>query len=106
MLNTRMSLLVISILASLVVIPTFTMFSFSQSNNTLPSNLPSTSLSNGSISDESNEDTLIENDTSFASLSRSLAASNQLDDEQTSPPPPPSTESGIKGENNEENGIQ
>ena len=107
---------------SLFVIPTFAIFSFSQSNNTLSSELPSdTTLSNASISEESNDDTPIENETSFASLSRSLAETNQSDDEQTSLPPsteseseseeeqtslPPSTESESEGETSEEEDIQ
>jgi hypothetical protein len=103
------------------MIPTFVTFSFSQSNNTLPSELSSfTPLSNVSIPDESNDDTLVENDTSFASLSRSLAETNQSDDEQTPPPPatesdtgdeqttspPPSTESETNGETDQEEDIQ
>ena len=97
-----MSFLGISIVISLVMIPSFAIYSFSQSNNTLPSELPSsTPPSNASVPDESNDDTLIENDTSFASLSRSLAETNQTDDEQTAPPPP-LTESETEGENNQE----
>ena len=102
------------------MIPTFVTFSFSQSNNTLPSELPSSiPLSNASISDESDGDTLVENDTSFASLSRSLVESNQSGDEQAPPPstesetgdeqtdsPPPSTESETDGETNPEGDIQ
>ena len=103
------------------MIPTFAIFSFSQSNNTLSSDLPSdTTLSNASISEESNDDAPIENETSFASLSRSLVETNQSDDdEQTSLPPstesesddeqtslPPSTESESEGETNEEQDIQ
>ncbi|HXW12560.1 MAG TPA: hypothetical protein VD694_07360 [Nitrososphaeraceae archaeon] len=117
-----MSFLVMSIVISLVMIPSFAIFSFSQSNNTLPSDLPSTNpLSNASVSEESNDDTSIVNDTSFASLSRSLAETNQSDDEQTAPLPPsteseiddeqtaplpPSTESETDGETNQEEGIQ
>ena len=88
------------------MIPTFALYSFSQSNNTLSNELPSsTPLSNASTSDESNDDTLIENDTSFASLSRSLAETNQTDDEQTTPPPP-TTESETEGEINQEQDIK
>jgi hypothetical protein len=88
MMSTRGGFLIISIIISLVVIPTFAIFSFSQSNNTQSSDLSSdTTLSNASISDESNDDTSIENETSFASLSRSLFETNQSDDEQTSIPP-------------------
>ena len=83
------------------MIPTFAIFAFSQSNNTLSSDLPSdTALSNSSISEESDNDTPIENETSFASLSRSLAETNQSDDEQTSLPP--FTESDSEGESSEE----
>jgi hypothetical protein len=122
MLDSRMSFLVIPIVISLVVIPSFAIFSFSQSNNTLPSDLPSINpLSNASVSDESKDDTSIVNDTSFASLSRSLAETNQSGDEQTAPPPPstesetgdeqtapppPSTESETGNETNQEEGIQ
>jgi hypothetical protein len=117
-----MSFLVMSIVITLVMIPTFAIFSFSQSNNTLPSGLPSINpLSNTSVSDESDDDTPFVNDTSFASLSRSLAEINQSDDEQTAPPPPsteseiddeqtapppPSTESEIEGETNQEGDTQ
>jgi len=104
------------------MIPTFAIYSFSQSNNTLPNDLASsTPLSNASISDKSNDDTSIENDTSFAYLSRSLVETNQSDDEQTAPPLPstesetddeqtapplPSTESETEGETNQEQDIQ
>jgi hypothetical protein len=122
MLDSRMSFLIMSIVIFLVMIPSLALFSFSQSNNTLPSDLLSTNpLSNASVSEESNDDTSIVNDTSFASLSRSLAETNQSDDEQTAPPPPsteseiddeqtapppPSTESETDGETNQEEGIQ
>ncbi len=79
------------------MVPSFAIFSFSQSNNTLSSDLSSdTTLLNSSISEESDDDTPIENETSFASLSRSLAETNQSDDEQTSLPP--STESELETE--------
>ena len=122
MLDNRMSVLVMSIVISLVMIPSFDIFSFSQSNNTLSTDLPSTNpLSNASVSEESNDDTSIVNDTSFASLSRSLAETNQSDDEQTAPPPPsteseiddeqtapppPSTQSEIEGETNQQEDAQ
>ncbi|HKQ22786.1 MAG TPA: hypothetical protein VJS91_12150 [Nitrososphaeraceae archaeon] len=106
MLGNRMSFLVMSIVITLVMIPSFSIFSFSQSNNTLPSDLPSIDpLSNTSVSDESDDDTSIVNDTSFASLSRSLAEINQSDDEQTAPPPP-FTESEIEGETNQDGDTQ
>jgi hypothetical protein len=120
MMSTRRGFLIISIIISLVVIPSFAIFSFSQSNNTSSSDLSSdTTLLNSSISEESDDDTPIENETSFASLSRSLAETNQSDDEQTSLPPstesesedeqtslPPSTESDPEGETSEEEDIQ
>jgi hypothetical protein len=114
----RSGFLIISIIISLGVIPSFAIFSFSQSNNTLSSDLSSdTPLSNSSVSEEPDDDTQIENETSFASLSRSLAEINQSDDEQTSLPPsteselesedeqsslPPSIESDPEGETSEE----
>ena len=114
----RSGFLIISVIISLGVIPSFAIFSFSQSNNTLSSDLSSdTPLSNSSVSEEPDDDTQIENETSFASLSRSLAEINQSDDEQTSLPPsteselesedeqsslPPSTESDPEGETSEE----
>jgi hypothetical protein len=83
------------------MIQTFAIFSFSQSNNTLSSDLSSdATLLNSSISEESDDDTPIENETSFASLSRSLAETNQSDDEQTSLPP--STESELESEDESE----
>ena len=97
MMSMRSGFLIISIIISLVMIPTFAIFAFSQSNNTLSSDLPSdTTLLNASISEESDDDTQIENETSFASLSRSLAETNQSDDGQTSLPP--STESELESE--------
>lgn len=83
------------------MIPSFAIFSFSQSNNTLSSDLSSDSpLSNSTVSEEPDDDTQIENETSFASLSRSLAETNQSDDDQS--PLPPSTESESEGETSEE----
>jgi hypothetical protein len=84
MIEMRMGFLIISIIMTLVIIPTF------------------------AISSSSHE-------TSFASLSRSLAETNQTDDEQTTPPPntesesddeqttpPPTTESESDGETSED----
>ncbi len=112
----RSGFLIISIIISLVVIPSFAIFSFSQSNNTLLSDLSSdTPLSNSSVSEEPDDDTQIENETSFASLSRSLAETNQSDDEQTSFPPSTELESedeqtsfppDPEGETSEEEDIQ
>ena len=101
MISMRSSFLIISIIISLFVIPSFAIFSFSQSNNTLSSDLSSDArLLNSSISEESDDDAPIENETSFASLSRSLAETNQSDDEQTSLPP--STESELESEDESE----
>jgi hypothetical protein len=105
---------IMAIVISLGMIPTFTIFSFSQSNSTLPDDLPSTTLlSNSSILDEPSDDNSIENETSFASLSRSLAETNQSDDELTSLPPfteselgDEQTESESEDEINEEEDIQ
>ena len=95
-----MSVLVMSIVISLVMIPSFDIFSFSQSNNTLSSDLSSDSpLSNSTVSEEPDDDTQIENETSFASLSRSLAETNQSDDDQS--PLPPSTESELESEDDQ-----
>jgi hypothetical protein len=56
-------------------------------------------LSNASISDESDEDTpFFENETSFASLSRSLAETNQSEEEPIPPPPPSGSEDEADGE--------
>jgi hypothetical protein len=116
MIEMRMGFLIISIIMTLVIIPTFAISSSSQLNNTTQSDLSSaTQLLNSSISDEFDDDTPIENETSFASLSRSLAETNQTDDEQTTPPPntesesddeqttpPPTTESESDGETSED----
>lgn len=91
----------IIIVMSLLMIPTIAISSYSQVNNTSSNDLSSTTpLLNASISGEADDDTPIENETSFASLSRSLAETNQSDDEQISPPP--STESESDSETNEE----
>ena len=75
---------------ALVLIPSFAIVSSSQSNTTLPSDsVSNSSLSNASISDESDEDIpIFEDETSFATLSRSLAETNQTEDEPVPPPPP------------------
>jgi hypothetical protein len=121
MMDMRINYFIISFALALVLIPSFAIVSSSQSNSTLPSDsLSNSTLSNASISDEADEDIPFnENETSFASLSRSLAETNQSDDEQTSLPPstesesddeqtslPPSTESESEGETNEEEDIQ
>jgi len=70
----RMSFIIILVTSSLVLIPSFAVNSLSQSDNSVSNN----SMSNASTTDES----------SFASLSRSLAETNQTDKEPTPPPPP------------------
>ena len=88
---------------ALVLVPSFAIVSSSQSNNTLPSDsLSNSTLSNASISDEADEDISLENETSFASLSRSLAEANQAGDEPISPPPPSESESEGEAEAGEE----
>ena len=70
----RMSFIIILVTFSLLLIPSFAVNSLSQSDNSVSNS----SMSNASTSDES----------SFASLSRSLAETNQTDKEPTPPPPP------------------
>jgi hypothetical protein len=90
-----MSFFIILIAFVFVMIPSFAVISSSQSNNTLSNN----TLSNASISDESDEDTpFFENETSFASLSRSLAETNQSEGEPIPPPPPSESEDEADGE--------
>ena len=89
---------------ALVLIPSFAIISSSQLNNTLPSDpLSNSTLSNTSISDEADEDIpSFENETSFASLSRSLAEANQAGDEPIPPKPPSESESEGEAEAGEE----
>ncbi|HEX2305720.1 MAG TPA: hypothetical protein VHH33_05490 [Nitrososphaeraceae archaeon] len=95
MISVRMSFFIILIAFVFVMIPSFAVISSSQSNNTLSNN----TLSNASISDESDEDTpFFENETSFASLSRSLAETNQSEGEPIPPPPPSESEDEADGE--------
>jgi hypothetical protein len=100
----RINYFIISFAMALVLIPTFAIVSSSQSNNTLPNDSPSNStLSNASTSDEADEDIpFFENETSFASLSRSLAEANQSEDEPIAPPPPSESESEGEAEEGEE----
>jgi hypothetical protein len=104
MMDMRINYFIISFAMALVLIPSFAIVSSSQSNSTLPSDsLSNSSLSNASISDESDEDIpFFENETSFASLSRSLAEANQADDEAIPPPPPSESESEGEAEEGEE----
>lgn len=99
-----MNYFIISFAFALVLIPSFAIVTYSQSNNTLASDsLSNNSLSNASIADESNEDIpIFENETSFASLSRSLAEANQVEDEPIAPPPPSESESEGEAEEAEE----
>lgn len=101
----RINYFIISLAMAVVLVPSFAIVSSSQSNNTLPSDsLSNSTLSNASISDEADEDTtFFENETSFASLSRTLAEANQDDDEPIPPPPPSESESeGAAEEGGEE----
>ena len=103
MMDMRINYFIISFAMALVLIPSFAIISSSQLNNTLPSDpLSNSTLSNTSISDEADEDIpSVENETSFASLSRSLAEANQAD-EPISPPPPSASESEGEAEEGEE----
>lgn len=108
MMDMRINYFIISFAIALVLIPSFAIVSSSQSNNTLPSDsLSNSSLSNASISDESDEDIpFFENETSFASLSRSLAEANQAEDEAMPPPPPSESESEEEAEEVEEDAAE
>lgn len=75
--SVRMSFSIISIAFILVLIPSFVVNSFSQSNSSLSNN----SLSNASISDKSDDNS----PSSFSSLSRSLAETNQSEEEPVPP---------------------
>jgi len=80
----KMSLFIILITLTFILVPSFALISSSQSNDT---------LSNVTLSDNSQNDSpFFENETSFASLSRSLAETNQSEEEPIPPPPP--SESG------------
>ena len=100
----RINYFIISFAMALVLVPSFAIFSSSQSNNTLPSDsLSNSTFSNASISDEADEDIpSFENETSFASLSRSLAEANQAGDEPIPPTPPSESESEGEAEAGEE----
>jgi hypothetical protein len=83
----KMSLFIILISLTFILVPSFALISSSQSNETLSND----TLSNDTLSDNSENDSpFIENETSFASLSRSLAETNQSEEEEPIPPPPPS----------------
>jgi hypothetical protein len=104
MMDMRINYFIISFAMALVLIPSFAIVSSSQSNTTLPSDsLSNSSLSNASISDESDEDIpIFEDETSFATLSRSLAETNQTEDEPIPPPPPSESESEGEAEEGEQ----
>lgn len=98
MMYVRMSFFILLVAFSLVVLPTFATNSSSQSNNSISNSLRvNNSIANVTSSDESNDETpAFENETSFASLSRSLAETNQTDEEPVPPPPPPESTSNDK----------
>ena len=84
----KMSLFIILITLTFILIPSFALISSSQSNETLSND----TLSNDTLSDNSENDSpFFENETSFSSLSRSLAETNQSEEEPI--PPPPASES-------------
>lgn len=86
----RMNFFVTLVAFALLVFPTFATNSFSQTNKSISnSSLSNSSIANFTSSDEpDDESSTLDNETSFASLSRSLAESNQAD--EPVPPPPPS----------------
>jgi hypothetical protein len=90
MIYVRMSFFTMLVAFALVVFPTFATNSSSQSDNSISnSSQVNNSIANVTASDESDDETpAFENETSFASLSRSLAETNQT--EEPVPPPPPS----------------
>jgi uncharacterized membrane protein len=101
MIYVRMSFFIMLVAFALVILPTFATNSSSQSNNSVSnSSLVNNSIANVTSSDESDEETpAFENETSFASLSRSLAETNQTDEEPVPPPPP--SESTSNDESND-----
>jgi hypothetical protein len=95
MMYVRMSFSIMLVAFALVVFPTFATYSSSQSNNSLSNGSQvNNSIANVTSSDESDDETpAFENETSFASLSRSLAETNQTEEEPVPPPPPSETTS-------------
>ena len=86
----KMSLFIILITLTFTLVPSFALISSSQSNET---------LSNDTLSDNSENDSpFFENETSFASLSRSLAETNQSEEEPIPPPPPSESDNGADQE--------
>ena len=90
MIYVRISFFIMLVAFALVVFPTFATNSSSQSDNSISnSSLVNSTIANATSSGESDDETpAFENDTSFASLSRSLAETNQTEDEPVPPPPP------------------
>ena len=90
MIYVRMSFFIMLVAFSLIVFPTFATNSSSQSDNSISSSSQvNNTIANATSSDESDVETpAFENETSFASLSRSLAETNQTEDEPVPPPPP------------------
>ena len=99
----KMSLFIILITLTFILIPSFALISSSQSNETLSNDTLSTdTLSNDTLSDDSENDSpFFENETSFASLSRSLAETNQSEEEPIPPPPPSESEDEADQEGDE-----
>jgi hypothetical protein len=94
----KMSLFIILITLTFILVPSFALISSSQSNETLSND----TLSNDTLSDSSENDSpFFENETSFASLSRSLAETNQSEEEPIPPPPP--SESGDEADQEADN---
>lgn len=90
MMCVRVSFFIMLVAFALLVFPTFVTNSSSQSNNSISnSSLVNNSIANVTSTGESDDETpAFENETSFASLSRSLAETNQTDEEPVPPPPP------------------
>jgi hypothetical protein len=96
--HVKMSLFIILITLTFILVPSFALISSSQSNETLSND----TLSNDTLSDNSENDSpFFENETSFASLSRSLAETNQSEEEPIPPPPPSESEDEADQEGDE-----
>jgi hypothetical protein len=97
----RMSFLVTLVVFALFVFSTFATNSFSQTNKSISNILlPNSSIANVTSSDESDdESSILDNETSFASLSRSFAESNQADE----PVPPPTPSESVSNDNESDN---
>jgi hypothetical protein len=94
----KLNLFIILITLTFILVPSFALISSSQSNETLSND----TLSNDTLSDNSENDSpFFENETSFASLSRSLAETNQSEEEPIPPPPP--SESGDEADQEADN---